>query len=53
MIWWLKSFKYASQNNSNGEEMKKQPYIFEMIEKFEKIFQSFFFETNVYKKHKI
>ena len=23
MFWWLKSLKYASQNNSNGEEKKK------------------------------
>ena len=39
----LKSLKCASQNNSNGEEMKTKPY---------KIFSSFFIGTNVYKNIK-
>ena len=27
MFWWLRSLKYASQINSNGEEMKKKTLI--------------------------
>ena len=45
--------KYAPQNNSNEEEMKKKLKILTQLEHFKKIF-SFFIGTNVNKivKHK-
>ena len=33
MFWWLKSLKYASKNNYNGEKLKNKPKKFELIEK--------------------
>ena len=41
MFWWLKSLKYASQNNSYGEEMKIKPYKFELIGKLKNLFLNF------------
>ena len=37
MFCWLKKLKLCiTKNNSNGEEMKKKPYKFEMIGKLKK-----------------
>ena len=33
MFWWLKSLKYASQNNSSEEEMKQKTDNFGLIGK--------------------
>ena len=53
MLWWLKKLKICITKNSNGEDMKKKLYKFELIRKLLKHFLSFFIGTNVYKKHKI
>ena len=41
MFWWLKSLKYASQNNSHKEEMKNNFIILNCLENFENIFLIF------------
>ena len=41
ILVYKKSWKYASQNNSNGEEMKKKTYKFELIGKLFKKFSHF------------
>ena len=52
MFWWLKSLNILSQNNSNGEEMKKKTLWIQIDWKTLKTFFSFLIGTNVYKKQK-
>ena len=41
MFWWLQNLKYASQNNSNGEEKKKTIISLNWLENFKNIFLIF------------